>query len=319
MAVISNAYTTKLAKGNREQLEGVIYNIDPTETPIFNVAGRRNVKGVTFDYQIEKLPDPSLDEPQVQAYVNVNSAPTTTTRLTATTQLNKRDATVGGDQAASDHAGIGEGMMSHQMALASKALKLDIDRAFSGSKSRRDDNGTVGDRTEGFEHALKTNVSRGVGGASAADAYGAITPGTARHLTEDLFDDVLQMAWENGAQPTWAFCGGHQKRVISKFVGRQNGRFQTPGGKLAIGGVNLLESDFGDVKVGMSRNMSKTSVLIVDPEYVKTAYFRPFNTYDVAKNGDADTKVIQTRWGVQVSNEAAHALIADLTTSFPAP
>ncbi|TNC10843.1 hypothetical protein FF100_22085 [Methylobacterium terricola] len=315
MATVSNAFTTKIAKGNREQLEGVIYNIDPTETPLFSLAGKKNVKGVSFDWQIEKLPDPSNNAPQVEAYVNVNSAPTGTTRIQATTQLNKRDATVSGDQQAADAAGKPEGEMAHQMALASKALKLDIDRAYGSTQPRVDDNGTVGSQTEGFAHYLKTNVSRGAGGASAASSTATVTAGTARPLTEDLFDDVLQLAWTNGAKCDWALVGGFQKRVISKFTGRQNGRYETKVGELAIGGVNLLMSDFGDIKISLSRNIDQSSVLIIDPNYVKTAFFRGFDTYPVAKTGDADTKVIHARWGVQVSNEAAHAAIFDLTTS----
>lgn len=313
MAVVSNSFTTKIAKGNREQLEGVIYNIDPTETPLFSLAGKRNVKGVTFDWQTEHLPDPANNTPQVEAFVNNNSAPTPTTRQHATTQLNKRDATVSGDQQASDAAGKPEGEMAHQMALASKALKLDIDRAMSSAQVRIDDNGTVGSQTEGFSHYLKTNVSRGAGGSAGADSYTAATAGTARDLTEDLFDDVLQLGWTNGSKADWALVGGHQKRVISKFGGRQNGRYETKVGELAIGGVNLLMSDFGDIKISLSRNIDPTSVLIIDPDYIKTAYFRGFETWEVAKNGDATTKVIQTRWGVQVANEAAHCAIYDLT------
>jgi hypothetical protein len=317
MAVIQNAFTTKVAKGNREQLEAAIYRIDPEETPIYTLSGSkaRSVGGISFDFQNERLPDRG-NAPQVEAYKNENAAPTPTARLYGTTMLLKRDATVSGDQEEADAAGKPEGEMAHQMALAAAALKIDFDEYFSRAQPRRDDDGVNGAVTEGLEHALKTNVSRGVGGASAADAYGTVTAGTARPLTEELFDDVLQAAWENGAKCDWALVGGHQKRVISKFVGRQNGRFETGINEIAIGGVTLLMSDFGDIKIKTGRNHNKSSVLILDPEYLKKVTFRGFKTYTMGVEGDATTKVIQARLGLQVSNERAHALIADLTTSF---
>lgn len=316
MAVVQNAANTKIAKGNREQLEAAIYNIDPSDTPLFSLAEQKKTGGVTWDFQTENLPDANLIGGQVEGYINENSAPVMTVRHSATTMLSKVDATVTGDQQAADAAGKPEGEMAHQMALKGKALRIHMDKYLSGKQARVDDNGTVGSVTEGFEHALKTNVSRGAGGASASTAYTAVTAGTARPLTEDLFDDVCELAYENGAKPSWVLVGGHQKRVISKFAGRANGRFDGKVNELYLGGVTLLISDFGDFKVALGRNHTKSSVLIVDPTYVKKVFYRPLNKYDVAKVGDADTKVLQARWGVQVSNEAAHALIADLTTAF---
>jgi len=56
MAIITNAFPTYTAKGNREDLSDVIYNIDPTDTPFVTAIGRRNVSNVTFDWQTENLP-----------------------------------------------------------------------------------------------------------------------------------------------------------------------------------------------------------------------------------------------------------------------
>lgn len=314
MATVNNAYTTKQAKNIREQLESIIHNVDPTETPVYNLLGNRSVGAVTFDYLTEHLPARGDKAPQVEGYINSNSAPTPVARNYGTTMLLKRDATTSGDLAAADTAGYGDAR-SHALVLAGKALRLDFDEYFSGKQARQDDNGTLPGVTEGFLHALKTNVSRGAGGAAAVDAYSPMTAGTARPLDENIFDDVMQAGWFAGSKASIAVVGGYNKRVISKFVGRINTRVEVKENVIALGGATILQSDFGDVKVVMSRNIPQDSVLILDPEYAKRVTMRPINKWTVAKNGDADTDVVQGRIGLQVSNELAHLAILDLTTS----
>ena len=43
---------------------------------------------------------------------------------------------------------------------------------------------------------------------------------------------------------------------------------------------------------------------------------KPFSpTIDISTIGDAETKMIVVEYGLEVSNEAAHGVVADLTTS----
>ena len=57
MALITNAFTTHSdgAKGIREDLSDVIYNISPEETPFVTMAGKRSVSNVLFEHQTEAL------------------------------------------------------------------------------------------------------------------------------------------------------------------------------------------------------------------------------------------------------------------------
>ena len=47
----------------------------------------------------------------------------------------------------------------------------------------------------------------------------------------------------------------------------------------------------------------------------KVSYLRDFKTVDIATIGDAVTKMIVVEYGLEVSNEAAHGVVADLTTT----
>ena len=79
--------------------------------------------------------------------------------------------------------------------------------------------------------------------------------------------------------------------------------------------VSIYSSDFGELKIVPSNRSRERSLLLVDPEFAKVAYLRNFQTVDIATIGDAETKMIVVEYGLEVSNEAAHGIVADLTTS----
>jgi hypothetical protein len=56
-------------------------------------------------------------------------------------------------------------------------------------------------------------------------------------------------------------------------------------------------------------------VLILDPEYAALAYLRPFQTKDLAVNGDSERSQLLAELTLEVRNEAAHGIVADLNTN----
>lgn len=311
MAKVTNAFSTYSAQGNREQLSNVIYNIDPFDTPIMNSIGRRNVSGRIFDWQTENLPQVNTNNAREEGFELSRSAANATVRVSNTTQISSRDATVAGSQEAADAAGK-RSEMAHQLALNSKALKRDMESILSSNQARAagNDSGTAR-KTRAIEHWITTNSSYGATGANPVSETAAVTDGTLRQLTETMFNDILQTAYTNGAEPTMCIVPPSLKRRISTFTGRSGS--QVPVSKAeAVAAIDLYKSDFGDIKIQPSRWVRTRTVLMLDPEYCALAYFRNFQTTDIAKIGDADTKMIVAEWGVEMRNEAAHAKIADV-------
>ena len=126
MAKVTNAFTTYSAVGNREDLSNAIYNIDPFDTPVMSAIRRRNVKNRIFDWQTENLPAVNLANAQFEGFALSPSVAQPTIRANNVTQISERDATVSGSQEESDAAGKGS-EMAHQMAIASKVLKSDME------------------------------------------------------------------------------------------------------------------------------------------------------------------------------------------------
>jgi hypothetical protein len=291
-----------------------------------NSVGRRNVKNRIFDWQTESLPNVDTANAREEGFELSRTAATATVRASNTTQISSRDATVSGSQESADAAGK-RSEMAHQMALVSKALKRDMESILVSNQARvagTDASTGTARKTRSLEHWIQTNV--GAGGtsyANAASETAALTDGsTSVALTETMFNDMLQTAYENGAEPSICMVRPILKRKISSFTGRSGSQIAVSKVE-AVNTVDIYRSDFGDVKVVPSRWLRKrtisskevSAVFFLDPEYAAVAYYRPFQTVDIAKIGDADTKMIIAEYGLEVGNEKAHAKLPDIASS----
>jgi len=311
MAKVTNAFDTYTATADREDLSDIIYNISPMQTPFMSSIGTRNVKNVVFDWQTESLPTPS-GAGQLEGFELSRAASTATSRVSNVCQISYRDATVTGSQEASDAAGK-RSEMAHQLAIMAKALKRDMEEALCQKGAKTTGDATTARVTGGFESWITSNDSRGTSGASTGGGA-APTDGTQRALTETLLKDVLELMFSNGAEPNMAIVGPHNKQVISGFTGRSQAR-QFVDANTVEASVAIYSSDFGELKIVPSNRSRERSLLLVDPEFAKVSYLRNFETIDIATIGDAETKMIVAEYGLEVSNEAAHGVVADLSTS----
>ena len=311
MAKVTNAFDTYSATSDREQLSDVIYNISPQATPFMSAIGKNSIKNVVFDWQTETLPTAS-GAGQLEGFELSRAAATATSRVSNVAMISSRDATVTGSQQASDPAGK-KSEMAHQLAIMAKALKRDMEVALCQKGAKTTGNATTARVTGGFESWITSNVSRGTNGAGAGGGA-APTDGTQRALTEALLKTVLQSCFSNGGEPSMAICGPVNKQVISGFTGRSSAR-QMVDANTVEASVSIYASDFGELKIVPSNFSRERSLLLVDPEYAKVSYLRDFKTVDISTVGDAETKMILAEYGLEMSNEAAHGIVADLTTS----
>jgi len=311
MAKVTNAFDTYSATSDREQLSNVIYNISPQSTPFMSAIGKNSIKNVVFDWQSESLPTAS-GAGNLEGFELSRAASTATVRNSNVAMISKRDATVTGSQQASDPAGK-KSEMAHQLAIMSKALKRDMETALCQKGAKTTGNATTARVTGGFESWITSNDSRGTNGASTGGGA-APTDGTQRALTETLLKDVLELCFTNGGEPSMAICGPVNKQKISGFTGRASAR-QMIDANTVEASVSIYASDFGELKIVPSNFSRERSLLLVDPDFAKVSYLRDFESVDIATIGDAVTKMIVVEYGLEVSNEAAHGIVADLTTS----
>jgi len=311
MAQVTNAFDTYEATSDREALSNIIYNIAPHATPFMSAIGKNSVRNVTFDWQTETLPSAS-GTGEIEGFEVSRAASTATVRESNVTMIQSRNSTVSGSQQSSDPAGV-KSQIAHFMALNAKALKRDMETALTGNYAKVAGSASAARQTRSFESWITSNDSRGSGGADGS-ASAAATDGTQRDLTEALLKTVLQTGFGNGAEMSMAICGPYNKTVISGFTGRSNVR-QVIETDTVEASISLYASDFGELKIVPDNFSRERSLLLVDPNYAAVSYLRDFESVDIATIGDAITKMIVVEYGLQMSNEAAHGIVADLNVS----
>jgi len=318
MAKISSAYTSYDAQGNREDLSNTIYNIDPFDTPFLSAARRRNVRSRQFDWQTENLPTVDTGNAQVEGFELTRTASQPTIRLSNVTQISKRDATVSGSQEASDAAGKGS-EMGHQMALKSKVLKSDIEAIATSRQARNDGDDSTARTTEGASHFIARGRDRNnvQGNAvvgyltglptTSTGAFAAVAAENQVAITEVQLGNAMERAYTNGASPDLWLVPPAIKRTVSTFAGRDTTQVLV-GKTEVIATVDLIQTDFGRIKVVPSRWLASDVSLLIDRSYVAIGYFRNFRQVPLAKIGDAETRMILAEWGVEMRNPMAHIL-----------
>ena len=128
-------------------------------------------------------------------------------------------------------------------------------------------------------------------------------------------EDVLQSIWTNSEGSNLnAYVGAHVKGVISDFTTAAT-RYVSSDDKKLTASIDVYDGDFHTVKMVGSRQSRARDALLIDPMYVAWAELRAPAMYDLAKTGDSIRKEIVAEGTLEVCNQAAHGLAADLSTS----
>jgi hypothetical protein len=322
MAAITNVFTTASAKGIREDLTDQIHRVDVEDTPFQSAVGTTTATNTIHEWQTEALTAVAQNaKPEGQS--TSRAAAINTVRLSNLCQIAEKNATVSGTMEAVNKAGRDK-EMARQLALKTIELRKDIEYALVGNQAY-DTAASVGGETvrtlRGFEAWIRTNTSRGGGaGADPADPVG--TPGTSatdgdqRAFTETMLLDTLQQVFEAGGNVKMAFMGAYNKRVASTFAGRSASQIMV-GKNTVHQATNRYASDFGDIEFVPHRYSRSRTVLLVDPSKAKVAYLpnRRFHRFPLGKVGDGDTNVILSEFTLEMCNERAMGVVADLTTT----
>lgn len=320
MAAITNVYTTASAVGIREDLPDRIHRVDVDDTPFISEIGTTTATATTHEWQTRALGSVNTDNAKPEGQSTSRAASTNNVRLNNLCQISEKNATVSGTLEAVNKAGR-DSEMAIQMADRTMELRKDME-AIIMSNQARNPSASVGGETvrqlRGFEAWLRTNTSRGASGADPADPNTtpatAATDGTQRAFTETLLLDTLQEVFDAGGNVSIAMMGSYNKRIASTFAGRAASQVNV--GKNEIRqAASLYDSDFGVIRLKPHRYMRQRSCLLIDPDNVKVAYLRKFKRFPLGTVGDGETRVILSEYTLEVCNEKAHGIVADLTTA----
>lgn len=319
MTVPSNTFQRTGKVAVREDLHDTISNIAPTQTPFMSNIGTGKANNTYVEWLTDTLAAADADNAVINGDDAGNDALTDATRLGNYTQLMDKVVGISSTTQAVNSAGD-QTKMSYQLVKKSKELKRDMEKRLCGNYAAVPlADGTAG-KSAGAVAFVRTNGSRGSGGAAATlsgstSGYvnAAATNGTLRTVTEAMLKDAMQDAWAEGGEPSVAIMSGTIKQTFSAFTGIADQRRET-GNKRAtiIGAADVYVSDFGEVAFTPSRFTTGRDVLVIDPALWTLLYLQRFSTTDLAKTGHADRKLMATEFTLKCHNELGNAVIADV-------
>ena len=322
MTIVANTFLRYDAKGLRESLSDIIYDVSPEETPFLSAAGRGSAKQTLEEWQTDVLAS-ATDNAQLEGDdISSFSAITASVRVGNHTQISRKVFLISDTEEVVDKAGR-RSEMAYQIPRRGLELRRDIERACFLNTIAVAGDSTTARVSAGLGAHVKTNDVFGGSGSSPTWTSGvpndARDDGTQRAFTEALLKSTVSLMWTTGANLRSLFVGPFNKQAVSNFSGVVTRNFDMsnvdPSPSAVIAAIDVYVSDFGTLKVIPSRFQRERDAWYLDFEFLNVLYLRSFRTVKLAKTGDAEKRMLIAEWTLQVKNEAALGLTADLNTS----
>lgn len=318
MAVAAGTYKTYEAKGIREELSNIIYNISPEETPFVSNAGRDKISSVLFEYQQDSLAAPDAANVQLEgddpaAFDSV----TATIRMTNYAQISRKTLSISGTEEVVDKAGR-KSELAYQQSKKGSELKRDMEALLLSNTAANAGAAGVSRKTAGLPAWVKTNTSKGAG-AGADPVYTTLpnatrTDGTTRAFTEALLKTVIQLQWTQGGECDTVMVGAVQKQVMSGFAGIATKTYQQTAKVTSaiIGAADVYVSDFGTFSIVPNRFQRVIDAWLLNFELIDVVFLRHMFVKKIADTGDSTKRLMLVEYGLKVKQEAGLGLVTDL-------
>ena len=318
MAIVSNTFTTYSAKGIRENLSNIIYNISPEETPFQSNIGKDSVQNTLYEWQTDSLQAAATNAQLEGDDIGTYDPVTATVRMQNYCQISRKTVVLSNTEEVVNKAGR-KSELAYQLAKKGAELKRDMEVVMVQSQIASAGSTSAARTTGSVLAFIKTNTdTTGTDPSYTTLPNSLRTDGTVRTFTETILKNVIQKTWTSGGTPKILMTGPVNKQRVSGFAGIAATRYNIEGGAkpaTIVGAADVYVSDFGNVTVVASRFQRERDALVLDPEYASVAYLRPFQQMELAKTGDAEKRLLIVEYGLKITSENAHGLAADLVTS----
>lgn len=316
MAQPVNTFDSYDAKGIREDLSDIIYDVSPSETPFYSRTKKTKASNTYHEWQTDAL-RASADNYHIEGDDTVAEARTATTRLGNYAQIFKNAVVVPDTDEGLNKAGRGKEMAFHVMKIA-KEQKLDIEKALFANQARSAGSALAGRRLAGAPAWLVTNTRNETGNGGAdptGDGTNARTDdGTPVAFSQTRFDPGMQSIWENGGTPDTVYLSAFQMNVALGFTGNNNQRNTVSKAQVSKN-MEVYMTPWGSVEFIPTRQNRSRDVFIMQSDMWAVPVLRGTKNTELAKTGDAEKRQVVTELTLACLNEKAHGAVYDNTTS----
>ena len=321
MAQPSNTFDSYDAVGIREDLENVIYDISPEETPFYSSSKKVKASNTYHEWQTDAL-RASTTNAHIEGDATTAEARVATTRLGNYTQIFKNAVVIPDTDEGLDKAGRAA-EMAYQVLKIAKEQKLDIEKALFDNNAYVAGNATTARELAGCGAYVTTNTANV--GTNGAEPTGSVpgatarTDGTQTVFAQADFDTVMQSIWEEGGKPDTVYLSAFQMNKALGFTGMNNQRSTigaaVGGTNAVVNAVDVYVTPWGTVDFVPSRENRGRDVWIMQSDMWACGVLRPTKNSELAKTGDSTKRQVLTELTLISKNEKASGLVADCTTS----
>jgi hypothetical protein len=242
-----------------------------------------------------------------------------TTRVGNRTQIAQKTIKISGTLQSVDKAGR-KSEKAYQLAKASSEIKRDMETTLLSNQVAANGNSSTARKLGGLQAWLNSNYDGGTSGVAGDLGTTARTDGTNRTFTEAILQTVVKEVYASGGNPKVLMVNPAHKQLVSAFTGIAAQRFMAPSNAptTIISAADVYLSDFGAISIVPNRFMTSTNscnetAFVLDPDMAAIAYLRPFQTNELAVTGDNESTQLLCEYTLEVKNQAAHGILADLT------
>lgn len=318
MPRITGQLQTYEVTGRPRDLSDKITLISPEDTPFYTATGTGEKASQTLhEWTGDELNDPG-DNAQVEGFEVTNFEASNVIELFNRTQIFSKAINVSRTAQGIKQAGVNR-QYARQMGLRMKEAKKDAEYALLGNTVAAAGSSATARRMRGLPAWLTTNISLGAGGAAATQTAPAVA-GTARALTKDMIDDIMQQTYEEGGNPKVLMCAPAIRRQVTQLLKTVNVQDEEAKGKRVTDTVRVYDSDFGELKVVPNRVQAfvpyaKDCLFILDMQYWKKSFLNNGNWQEqrLAKTGDNDKGFIVAELTLEARAEQSSGMIADIS------
>ena len=315
MASPTNTFSSYDAVGIKEDLQDVIYDISPEETPFYSACAKVKARNTFHEWQTDAL-RASAANAHVEGDATTADVRAATSRLGNYTQIFKNAVIIPGTDEGLDKAGRAK-EMAYQTLKIAKEQKLDIEKALFANNAREAGSSVAARELAGLPSWVVTNINE-AGDATAAtgDGTDARTDGTAAAFDQARFDGVMQSIWEAGGKPDTVYLTAFQTNKALAFTGNNNQRSNiTAEAEKVVKHMSVYVTPWGTVKFVPSREQRGSDVFVVQDDMFAVGVLRPTKNEALAKDGDYEKRQVITELTLVAKNEKASGAIYDCTVS----
>jgi hypothetical protein len=278
-----------------ELLMDFIENVSPVDRPGLALLRKSRVSGTYVEWQEDSLAARAHNA-WVEGVDSTNPDLTTPSRTFTHVQNFLKFGEVSDIQRFVDHKGFQDAYLYQEQKKVNELLN-DVEHCIHRGSAATGAT-SAARQTAGFLNILSTNFT---------DSSGTT-------LTEEVFNNLLQLFYDNGVDvtPSVCFVNSWLKRTISLYSTNVT-RYMpamTPVQKLVI---EEHQSDFGTVRIYLARDQLKSatkttygnSIVFIDPSYFETGWLTPLQSETLARQGTKTRFQIQANMCVIYRTEKA--------------